>query len=185
MILHIHSDCVYTQHGVLALAKDFLDNSDPDEVIHVFDLLRNSHPLELLEKIKYAQQQSIGLICKIIVICDERTAFMLRQYNIMCISKSESIMNWVDFFLRVRKRKWEDVVNIWRLERFYAKKKFSKIDVLILDCRKEGVSFAKISEISEIPLKTIYSRYNKLKHDLGLSNGNINLIYNYVISSKT
>lgn len=98
MILHIHSDCVYTRYGISDLARNFLNNSNHNETIHVFDLSRNSHPLELSKRVKIAQQQSIGPICKIIVICDESTALLLRQYNIMCISKSESIMNWVGFF---------------------------------------------------------------------------------------
>lgn len=185
MILHIYSDCVYTRYGISDLARSFLNNSNHNETIYVFDLSRNSHPLELLKRVEIAQQQSIGLICKIIVICDESIALVLRQYNIMCISKSESIMNWVDFFCRVRKRKWEDVVNIWRLERFYAKKRFSQVDVLILGLRIKGLSFPKISEISDIPLKTIYSRYNKMENDLGLNRGNIVLIYDYMISSNS
>lgn len=185
MILHIHSDCVYTRYGISDLARNFLNNSNHNETIHVFDLSRNSHPLELSKRVKIAQQQSIGPICKIIVICDENTALLLRQYNIMCISKSESIMNWVGFFCRVRKRKWEDIVNIWRLERFYAQKNFSQDDVLILGLRINGFSFPKISEMSDIPLKTIYSRYNKMKNDLGLNRGNIIFLYDYITSSNS
>lgn len=180
MICHIHSDCAYIRYGISSLVEQLLKDSIYEETVHVFDLIGNSHPLHLLGEIDHCLEQSPSVTFKVVVICDEATAMFLRRYNILCITPSESIMDWIDLLRKLRERKWQDVVNIWRLRKYYDRRPLTDFDIYLLDCRVNGHSFSEISEMSGVSPKTIYSRYRQLKLNFNLTNCNFHVIYNYL-----
>lgn len=185
MGFHIHTYCAYTRQGVLGLIDEIFETSQPDEVIHIFDLIENPHPILLLNKIKNYMRITLDEPQKIIAICNKQTADFLRKFSILCITPTESILNWVDILKKAKAyTKWS-VTSIPELEHHYASKPLTNKDFFILEHLCQGYSFSEISELSGLNAKIVYARLSKIKCEFNLERNNIHLAYTFILESRT
>lgn len=183
MEFYVHTYCSYTRQGVLGLIDDFFENSDSTDVIHIFDLIENPHPILLLSKIKKYMRMTSDEPQKILAVSNKQTADFLRKFNILCITPTESVLNWVEILKKAKGyTKWS-VASIPELEHHYSSKLLTSRDFFILEHLCKGYSFAQISELSGLDAKIVYARLSKIKHEFDLKRNNLHLAYDFVSES--
>ena len=184
MEFHVHTYCSYTRQGILGLIDDFFETSSSDEVIHIFDLIENPHPILLLSKIKNYMRITLDEPQKIIAICNKQTADLLRKFNILCITPEDSLLKWVGILKKAKEyTKWS-VDSIPELEHHFASKFLTNKDFFLLEHLCKGYSFTQISELSGLNAKIVYARLSKIKNEFNLKRNNIHLAYYFVSESR-
>lgn len=180
MSFHIYTNCIYTRQGISAIAERLYDSAEIQESIHIFDLMRNPHPLLLLNEIKKCMQLPSDIPQKIIALCDAETATFLMRYNILCITQRDSINQWIATLKKSRGDGQRPLSNISGLQQYYASRPLSKDDIFILEHICQGFTFSQVAELSGLNTKTVYSRFSKLKYNFNLNNKGVSLAYTYI-----
>ena len=180
MNFYVYTNCIYTRQGISAIAESLYGSADTHKSIYIFDLMRNPHPLLLLNEIKKCMQLPSDIPQKIIALCDAETATFLMRYNILCITQRDSINQWIATLKKSRGDGQRPLSNISGLQQYYATRPLSKDDIFILEHICQGFTFSQVAELSGLNTKTVYSRFSKLKHNFNLNNKGISLAYTYI-----